>query len=93
MCTYITEKLTASGSAKGASGWFDLTEITVYFDHPQHAQEAHTLNIDFLNPSRGASARVAVELTAETARALAQAVQSILDSVPAGLLPEPVGQA
>ncbi|MFE2889617.1 DUF6295 family protein [Streptomyces graminifolii] len=93
MCTYITEKLAASGSAKGAGGWFDLTEITVYFDHPQHAQEAHTLNIDFLDPAQGASARVAVELTADTALALAEAVRSILASVPAGLLPEPAGQA
>ncbi|MET9341812.1 DUF6295 family protein [Nonomuraea sp. NPDC003804] len=89
MCTYLTEKVAATGSARGASDWFDVSEATVYFDHPQHAQYAHTLNIDFLNPDQGPSARVAVELTAETARALAQAIVSTLSSVPTGLLEEP----
>ena len=64
MCTYLTEKLDVEGSGKGAAGWFALTEATVYFDHPVHAPAEHTLNIDFLNPAQGPSARVAVELTA-----------------------------
>jgi len=85
MCTYITEKIAIEGSAKGASGWFGVTDASVYFDHPVHAQAGHTLNIDFLRPSDGPSARVAVELTAESARALVKAIESILDSVPAGL--------
>src|SRR6266567_4333779 len=70
MCTYLTEKIEVTGSGKGSAGWFALAEATVYFDHPQHAQADHTLNIDFLNPANGPSARVAVELTAESARAL-----------------------
>ena len=37
------------GSAKGPSGWFDVTTATVYFDHPVHAPFVHSLNIDFLN--------------------------------------------
>ncbi|HEX9032321.1 MAG TPA: DUF6295 family protein [Streptosporangiaceae bacterium] len=86
MCTYITENIEATGSGKGASGWFSLSEVSVYFDHPAHAQADHTLNIDFLNPGKGPTARVAVELTAETARALAQAIESALASAPAGLL-------
>jgi uncharacterized protein DUF6295 len=86
MCTYLTEKLAVEGSGKGAAGWFGLTEATVYFDHPQHARAEHTLNIDFLNPGQGASARVAVELTADSARALAAAIESALSSVPPGLL-------
>ncbi len=60
MCTYLTEKVDVEGSGKGAAGWFPVTEACVYFDHPQHAQAEHTLNIDFLNPGRGPSARVAV---------------------------------
>jgi hypothetical protein len=85
MCTYLTEKVAVTGSGKGPDGWFALSEATVYFDHPVHAPAGHTLNIDFLNPGRGPSARVAVELTAESARALARAIQAALDSAPPGL--------
>lgn len=85
MCTYLTEKVAVEGSGKGCAGWFRLSEASVYFDHPQHAPAEHTLNIDFLNPERGPSARVAVELTAESARALAAAITSTLDAAPAGL--------
>ena len=86
MCTYLTEKIDVTGSGKGASGWFGLTEATVYFDHPVHAPAEHTLNIDFLNPERGPSARVAVELTVESARELAKAIEATLASAPPGLI-------
>ncbi len=86
MCTYNTEKIQVTGSGKGASGWFALTDATVYFDHPVHAMADHTLNIDFLNPGKGPSARVAVELTAESARALAAAIEAALAAVPSALI-------
>jgi hypothetical protein len=86
MCTYNTEKIEITGSGKGASGWFALSDATVYFDHPVHAMAEHTLNIDFLNPAKGPSARVAVELTAESARALAAAIEAALAAVPAALI-------
>ena len=86
MCTYNTEKVEIAGSGKGANGWFSLTDATVYFDHPVHAMAEHTLNIDFLNPAKGPAARVAVELTAESARALAAAFEAALGAVPAALL-------
>ncbi|MGH9071387.1 MAG: DUF6295 family protein [Acidimicrobiales bacterium] len=86
MCTYLTERTEVAGSAKGAGGWFGLTHATVYFDHPYHAQAEHTLNIDFSNLAGGPSARVAVELTAESARALVRAIEATLASVPSGLL-------
>jgi hypothetical protein len=86
MCTYQTEKIEIAGSGKGAEGWFRLSDATVYFDHPVHAMAAHTLNIDFINPAKGPSARVAVELTAESARALAAAIETALSSVPPALL-------
>jgi hypothetical protein len=85
MCTYTTEKIEVAGSGKGPDGWFRLTDATVYFDHPVHAPEEHTLNIDFLNPGRGPSARVAVELNAASARALVTAIQAALASAPAEL--------
>jgi hypothetical protein len=85
MCTNQTERVAMEGSGKGANGWFSLTDATVYFDHPVHAPLLHSLNIDFVNPAAGPSSRVAVELTADSARALATAIMTALDSVPAGL--------
>ena len=86
MCTYITELIQVEGSGKGRAGWFDLTHASVYVDHPVAAQAEHTLNIDFRNPALGPSARVAVELTAESALALVDAIQAALAAVPEGLL-------
>ena len=84
MCTYTTIKDVVDGSAKGPNGsWFHVTDVTVYFDHPVHAMAGHTLNIDFADPSKGPSARVALELTAESARSLIAAIQAALDAVPA----------
>ena len=85
MCTYLTEKIEIDGSGKGPEGWFAVTDATVYVDHPQHAPFGHTLNIDFINPSAGPAARVAVELTEEAAIALIDAIQSALASAPPGL--------
>jgi hypothetical protein len=88
MCTYQTANLPVTGAGKGAAGWFPLTAATVYFDHPVSAQAAHTLNVDFRNPERGASARVAVELDPAAARALAEAILAMLDAAPPGLVEE-----
>jgi Family of unknown function (DUF6295) len=83
MCTYATVRTPVTGSAKGpASPWFAVTGATVYFDHPVHAMADHTLNIDFAAPECGPSARVAVELTAASARALVAAIESALASAP-----------
>jgi Family of unknown function (DUF6295) len=86
MCTYRTTTLEMAGSGKGAEGWFALTDASVYFDHPVHANAEHTLNIDLINPSRGAGARVAMELDPTSARALAEAILEMLQAVPPGLL-------
>ncbi len=86
MCTYATVNTELQGSAKGPEGrWFRLTNGTVYFDHPVHALAEHTLNIDFADPSKGPSARVAVELTAASARELVTAIEAALASAPAAL--------
>jgi uncharacterized protein DUF6295 len=85
MCTYITETIAIAGSAKGASGWITVTDGTIYLDHPIHAPFGHTLNIDFRASELGPSGRVAVELSRESARALAKAIESVLDAAPPGL--------
>jgi Family of unknown function (DUF6295) len=83
VCTYQTVNVDLSGSGRGHDGWFPLSLASVYFDHPVHAMEEHTLNIDFINPELGPSKRVAVELEAASAVALAEAIVAALESVPA----------
>lgn len=86
MCTYATVNTDLQGCAKGPQGeWFPVTDGVVYFDHPVAAMSEHTLNIDFAAPADGPSARVAVELTAASARALVTAINAALASAPADL--------
>ena len=80
MCTYITEKATIFGSAKGPSGWMSVDTANVYYDHPYHAPLEHALNIDFVNESAGAGQRVAVELSPESARELVRKILAALAS-------------
>jgi Family of unknown function (DUF6295) len=83
VCTYATVQTPVTGSAKGPGGaWFTVTDATVYFDHPVHAPADHTLNIDLAAPSQGPAARVALELTAASARDLITAIQAALAAVP-----------
>jgi hypothetical protein len=85
MCTHVTETLSVTGSAKGPTGWINVTDATVYFDHPVHALADHTLNIDLRRPVDGVGARLGVELTAASARALAETILAVLDAVPVGI--------
>ena len=79
MCTMIVEKTELEGSGKGPNGWFPLRQANVSYDHPYHMSLEHALNIDFVNPEQGLGARVAVELSAESARKLAEAILVALD--------------
>jgi hypothetical protein len=79
MCSYVTETLAVAGSAKGATGWFRVTDASVYLDHPVHALADHTLNVDVRRPADGPGARVAIELEPDSARELALAILRILD--------------
>ncbi|WP_270888130.1 DUF6295 family protein [Pedococcus sp. 5OH_020] len=86
MCTYATVRQTVEGSAKGPGGqWFHVTDATVYYDHPVHAMAEHTLNIDLADPSRGPGARLAVELTRESATRLVNAIEVALAAAPEGV--------
>ena len=84
MCTMIVEKVKIDGSGKGAGGWFKLEEASVSFDHPFEAPFEHALNIDFVNESQGPSARVAVELSEQAARALVKTILAVLEQAEAG---------
>jgi hypothetical protein len=78
MCTSISGQIDTTGSAKGATGWFPLAKITVGYDHPAHLQDNHAILLDFVNHTLGSGARVAVELTADSARKLIDALTHTL---------------
>lgn len=82
MCTYLTETFAVAGSAKGPQEWLRVTDASVYYDHPAHALGDHTVNIDLRRPADGPQARIAVELSAESARALAESILSVLAAAP-----------
>ena len=84
MCTMIVQQIKIDGSGKGIHGWFALKEANVSYDHPFNAPLEHALNIDFVNEAQGPGARVAVELSAEAARALVAAINSVLEEADAG---------
>jgi len=84
MCTMIVEQVKIEGSGKGLKGWFPLQKANVSYDHPFDAPMEHALNIDFVNEAQGPGARVAVELSAEAARALVNTIQAVLDRADEG---------
>ena len=79
MCTMIVENAEISGSGRGPQGWFPLRQVSVSYDHPFNAPLDHALNIDFVNEAEGLSARVAVELTPDSARQLVKTSRAALD--------------
>ncbi len=89
MCTMIAQQAAIEGSGKGAHGWFPVRQATVSYDHPFDAPLEHALNIDFVNEGLGPGARVAVELSVESAQALVATIQAELARADAGgFLPE-----
>lgn len=79
MCTNIVEHAALTGSGKGASGWFPVASAHVTYDHPFHIDLEHALNIDFTNDAEGVDARVAVELTLDSAKSLANAILAAVE--------------
>jgi hypothetical protein len=92
VCTYKTELLSVSASAKTALGWMAMTDASVYFDHPVHHPSGHALLIDVRNPARGPAARLALELDPASARALAESILRTLDAVDPALVEPPGAQ-
>jgi hypothetical protein len=79
MCTNIVEKAQIMGSGKGSKGWFDLKQVNVFYDHPFSAQLENAVNIDFVNSELGLDSRIAVELSASSARLLIKAIETALE--------------
>lgn len=84
MCTMIVKQTQVEGSGKGADGWFTVQQANVSYDHPFHAPYEHALNIDFVDESQGPGARVAVELSVESARRLMEAIENVLAQAKSG---------
>ena len=80
MCTWIIHTAAMAGSGKGANGWFKLRQANVYYDHPYHAPLDHALIIDFVDRTDEVGNRVAIEIDAESARALADSILAALAS-------------
>jgi hypothetical protein len=57
-----------------------IDTANVYFDHPYHAPFDPALAIDFTCEADGRSDRVAIELSASSARALVDAILAALAS-------------
>lgn len=79
MCTMIAEQTAITGSGKGTPGWIKVNKVNVSYDHPAHMTIEHALNIDFVNEAEGLGARVAVELTRESARQLVDLIGVALE--------------
>ena len=78
MCTTISMRTAVSGSGKGATGWFPISQANVGYDHATHSQLDHALLLDFVNPELGASARVAVEMDIASGKAFVAQLQAAI---------------
>ena len=74
MCTSIVEVVGVEGAGKGDAGWFAVTHAVVSYDHPHHALLEEAITLDFVSTALGPDARVAVELTLESAKHLSAAL-------------------
>ena len=80
MCTQIAMNAQIRGAGKGATGWFPVTQATVGFDHPSHADAEHSLLLDFVNPDMGPSSRVALEIDIASGRELIAKLEAAIQA-------------
>ena len=79
MCTNIVERCDVRGSSRSARGWFGVDRVAISYDHPVHAREDHAVLLDFANAFGPVDARVPVELSLASARALAEALLAAVE--------------
>jgi hypothetical protein len=84
VCTMIAKQVQVDGTGKGPTGWFAVRQVNVSYDHPFQARYEYALNIDFVNENLGPEARVAVELSDKSARALVETILAALSQAEAG---------
>lgn len=87
MCTWVTIQTELSGSGKGPEGeWMEITDASVYFDHPQHSTRPHALLVDLTDRSKGPAGRLALELDTQSALRLIEAMQAAMAAVDEAVL-------
>lgn len=79
MCTSIVHLTAADGMAKDGAGWYPVDQAVVAYDHARHAIAGDVITIDFFNRALGPGTRAAVELTLESAKALAAVLQKAIE--------------
>lgn len=84
MCTMIAQQVKVTGRGKAGLDWFKVDTASVSYDHPFSMPLEYTLNLDFTNQAGGPAARVAVELDAESARALVSSIKAVLGNAEQG---------
>ena len=80
MCTQISMRTAVTGSGKGTSGWFPISQANVGYDHATHSQLEHALLLDFVNPSLGTGARIALEMNIASGKALVETLQAAIQA-------------
>lgn len=81
MCTNIARTTSIAGSAKIASGWIKVSELTMSFDHAGHLWVDHALRMDFVDGRGDNGGRVAIELDLQSARAMAERLNEIVSDI------------
>lgn len=80
MCSYIVKTAALKDSAaKGPTGWMSVDTATVFYDHPYHSPLDHVLGID-ITSAADSGQRLALELSAESARDLVAAILAALEN-------------
>lgn len=88
MCTYTTATLDIFGNAKNGGTWERVRSASVYLDHPVAFPATHSLNIDLFSDQEDPKRSTALELSPRSAKALAEAILTMLAEAPEGLIEE-----
>lgn len=78
MCRAVTIATNVRGSGKGPNRWITLSSANVYLDHPQYSRHEETLNIDLFGSDGDPADRIAIELDAQSAGKLIDAIRAAL---------------
>lgn len=78
MCSYDVIKTPLTGSVKRESGWTGISSANMYYACPYYSTLDECLTIDFLVKNEQGQ-RVALELDAKSAAALAHAILDTLE--------------
>lgn len=87
MCTYTTTSTRIVGSGKGPKGWFPVTQAAVGYDHAMYHEFDHAIVLDFMNPDRDPSDRVALELTIASSKVLLEQLREAIEAAEATGIP------